>query len=184
MVAKPKPTKSDRPKNPKVSKPKRKVLEKQIEEMVKRIVFWRDGGQCVERDIDGGRCGGIMNWGHFIPRNKSKYLKYDLATFVQCGAHNMMHDSRKTGGGDPIFGIWFTKTFGIEVLEELSRVQRENQNDKGKHSIPDLEEMLAHYDDLYQNRYTAPVGDLQAMIWAGYYGNVIRDAVEKIKEAR
>lgn len=171
----PKPTKADRPKKAKRSQPRRKMLEMQIEAMVKQIVFWRDQSQCVLVNIDGGRCNGKMNWGHFIPRARSKYLKYDLATFVQCDAHNLIHDSRKTGGGDPIFGLWFVETFGQNALREISRVQREMIASNGKHSIPELEEMLAHYDDLYQNRYYVSL-DTMSLVLAGYYGEIIREA--------
>ncbi len=174
ILAKPKPTKEKKSRKVRVVS-NRKKLEGQLEAIVKQIVFWRDGGQCVLSEIDGGRCRGIMNWGHFIPRNKSKYLKYDLATFVQCQGHNMMHDSSKTGGGDPIFGLWFAKTFGLETLEALSKEQREKQNDKGKHTIAELEEMLAHYDDLYDRHFSVtPV--LTELVAEGYYGNIIYGA--------
>lgn len=161
----------------KQSKPRRKILEAQIEAMVKQIVFWRDGGECVERNVDGGRCGGKMNWGHFIPRSRSKYLKYDLATFVQCDNHNLIHDSKRTGGGDPIFGLWFAKTFGLEALEAMSREQREHLNGKDR-TIPELEEMLAHYDELYQNRYYVEL-DTPSLVKAGYYGKIIQDAYKQ-----
>lgn len=178
MPAAPKPTRP--PKGKKRTKPRRKVLEMQIEAIVKMIVFWRDGGECVEKEIDGGRCGGKMNWGHFIPRSRSKFLKYDLATFVQCDSHNLIHDSRKTGGGDPIFGLWFTKKFGVFALEKLSEVQREHTDGKN-HTIPELEEMLAHYDELYQNRFYVSL-DTMSLVKAGYYGKIIREAW--IKEGR
>jgi hypothetical protein len=154
--------------------PRRKQLEQQLEAIVKLIVFWRDGAQCVERDIDGGRCGGKLNWGHFIPRSRSKYLKYDLATFVQCDSHNLIHDSRKTGGGDPIFGLWFTRTFGIDALEALSKTQREHIDGKAQ-TIPELEQLLAHYDQLYQDRFFVGT-DIPSRIAAGYYGNIIKFA--------
>jgi len=145
-----------------------------IEAIVKMIVFWRDGGECVEKEIDGGRCGGKMNWGHFIPRSRSKFLKYDLATFVQCDSHNLIHDSRKTGGGDPIFGLWFTKKFGVLALERLSEIQREHIDGKN-HAVSELEEMLAHCDKLYQNRFYVNL-DTASLVNGGYYGNHVREA--------
>lgn len=173
MTPKPKPERKPKGKRT-FSKPRRKVLEMQLEAIVKQIVFWRDGGQCVEREIDGGRCGNVMQWGHFIPRARSKYLKYDLATFVQCNNHNLIHDSRKTGGGDPVFGLWFTKKFGITALEMLSRTQRENIDSKDR-TIPELEEMLEHYDNLYQDRYYVSL-DTPSLVKAGYYGEIIKEA--------
>lgn len=182
---KPKPTKADRKKiktTTKASrKPRRKVLEAQLEEMVKLIVHWRDGSLCVLRDIDGGRCGGKVNWGHFIPRSRSKYLKYDLATFIQCDSHNLIHDSRKTGGGDPIFGLWFSETFGLPALRAMSEIQRSHTGTEGKHSIPELEAMLDHYDQLYQNRYTVNL-DTDSLVEAGYYGEVVKAAYIKMTD--
>lgn len=173
MPAAPKPPRP--PKGKKPSKPRRKILEAQLEAIVKQIVFWRDGSECVLRYIDGGRCGGKMNWGHFIPRSRSGWLKYDLATFVQCDSHNLIHDSRKTGGGDPIFGLWFSKTFGLPALEAMSEAQRLNIGNK--HTIPELEELLKHYDTLYENRYFI-TPEKHDLIAAGYYGEIIRKACE------
>lgn len=174
MTPKPKPVKQ--PKGKRVTSPSRRaILEKQLEAIVKMIVFWRDGSQCVLQNIDGHRCGGKMNWGHFIPRARSKYLKYDLATFVQCDSHNLIHDSRKTGGGDPIFGLWFAKTFGVEALQAMSNAQREHLGANGKHSIPELEEMLAHYDDLYQNRFYID-NTFDGLVQGGFYGEIIKAA--------
>lgn len=171
----PKPMKDDREKKKKISLPRRKILEAQLEAIVKAIVFWRDGGQCILRDIDGVMCRGKMDWGHFIPRNKSKFLKYDLATFVQCDGHNFIHDSKKAGG-DPIFGLWISKTFGINALAALHQTQREHT--KGKiQTIPELEEMLAHYDQLYQDRIYADLS-LGGLIRGGYYGEIIKSVVE------
>uniref|UniRef100_A0A6M3LTC2 Uncharacterized protein n=1 Tax=viral metagenome TaxID=1070528 RepID=A0A6M3LTC2_9ZZZZ len=155
---------------------RRKVLEVQLEAIVKMLVFWRDASQCVLVDIDGGRCRGKLNWGHFIPRARSKYLKYDLATFVQCDAHNLIHDSRKTGGGDPIFGLWFASRFGLDALERISQVQREHIGDK--YTVPELEELLAHYDELYQDRFYADL-TTESLVERGFYGEIIKDAWSK-----
>lgn len=185
-LGKPKPRKSDRkamvkspilpPKPKKVPVAKRKkILEAQLEAIVKQIVHWRDASTCVLANIDGGRCGGKVNWGHFIPRARSKYLKYDLATFIQCDNHNMIHDSKKTGGGDPIFGLWFTETFGIEALRAMSLEQRTHLNADGKVSVADLEAQLAHYDELYQNRFFVNL-DTASLVAAGYYGDIVRKA--------
>ena len=179
MTPCPKPVRERKPRKAKVI-PRRKQLEQQLEAIVKLIVFWRDGCQCVEHEIDGGRCGGKLNWGHFIPRSRSKYLKYDLATFVQCDSHNLIHDSRKTGGGDPIFGLSFVQTFGVAALEALSKAQREHIDGKVQ-TILELEELLTHYDDLYQCQYFVNT-DIPSRIAAGYYGEIIKNAW--IKEGR
>lgn len=187
--AKLKPTKADRkplvkslqvkasPAKPKVGN-RRKILEAQIEAMVKQIVFWRDQSQCVLQQIDGGRCAGRVVWGHFVPRARSKYLKYDLATFCQCDGHNLIHDSRKTGGGDPIFGLWVTDTFGVETLRAISLEQRAHLGANGKRSIPELEDMLARYDHLYDMRFYVEL-TIPALVEKGYYGEVIQKAMSQ-----
>lgn len=173
---KPKPLKGEREPKHKPSKPRRNILEAQLETIVKMIVFWRDAGQCVLADIDGVRCRGKSNWGHFVPRARSKYLKYDLATFVQCDGHNLIHDSKKTGGGDPIFGLWFAKTFGVDTLEAISQMQRDHIGDK--FTVPELEELLAHYENLYQNRFYVDA-ELKSLVEHGYYGPIIQTTWSK-----
>ena len=166
---KPKPTKAGREKKHKAAKPRRKILEMQLEAMVKQIVFWRDGSECVERGIDGGRCNSVLQWGHFIPRHQSRHLKYDLATFCQCGSHNYLHDK-----GAQTMGVWFTQTFGATAAFEIDRIAREHANTK-QPTIQELEDLLVYYDELYQGRKFVKL-ELNSLVAAGYYGEIIKSA--------
>lgn len=149
--------------------PHRKIVEQQLEDIIKLIVFWRDGQQCVEHEIDGARCGNGLQWGHFIPRSQSRYLKYDLATFCQCGSHNNLHAK-----GAQTMVTWFVKTFGAHAQAEIERIAREHANEKQR-TIQELEDLLAYYTDLYQNRHFVNL-DLESLVEAGYYGQVIKSA--------
>lgn len=171
----PKPTKADRPKKPKPSIPRRKVILGQIEAIVRQIVFWRDGMQCVEVEIDGVRCGGSLQWGHFIARQQSGWLKYDLATFCQCRNHNNLHDK-----GAQTMHVWFVEKFGTGAQAALELAAREHANGKQR-PIYELEEMLAHYDALYDAHFSV-TAELSELVEKGYYGQIIRDAW--IKEGR
>ena len=165
--AKPKPEKQKKQKKAKVM-PKRKMLEAQIEAISKLIVFWRDGCQCVEADIDGVRCGGGNQWGHYIPRQQSRWLKYDLGnTFSQCRNHNNLHDK-----GSQTMGTWFSSTFGVQAALAMEKERDAHRGEKNK-TVQELEEMLAHYDELYQNRYTADL-TIGGLVMGGYYGEIIK----------
>lgn len=167
IISKPKPVKQA--KKSKRTKPRRKILEQQLEAVVKLIVFWRDGAECVERHIDGARCGGGIQWGHYIPRQQSRWLKYNLATFAQCRNHNNLHDK-----GAQTMGVWFCDTFGTEAAKALE-LERAAHRGQPQQTIQELEEMLAHYDELYQNRYFVEL-TLERLVAAGYYGEVIKSA--------
>ena len=76
---------------------------------------------------------------------------------------------------------WFGQTFGAVsqvALEHERNMARQLQH---KHSPADLEMMIAHYDELYQNRYFVEM-DTESLIRAGYYGEVIREALGKDNE--
>src|SRR5688500_10099227 len=121
LIQKLKPAKSDR-KAKKASEfkpvtPKRKDLEKQLEAMVKLIIFWRDGLECVQKEQDGIRCGGNgLGWGHYIAQKQSDWLRYDLGNvFVQCSSHNKLDYH-----GDKTYGLWFDQTFGVYAAEAMN----------------------------------------------------------------
>jgi hypothetical protein len=153
----------------KITRKTRKELTAEIEKVVKKIVSWRDGNECVEREIDGRRCGGGMNWGHFVPRKQSRHLKYDLATFIQCRNHNMLHDK-----GAQTFQAWFVGTFGVRAMQLLDRVAREMANTKLQ-PVYELEETLAKYNKLYENRYYVE-HEIEELVRKGYYGEYIKAA--------
>jgi hypothetical protein len=164
---KPKPEKQAKVKRAKIM-PKRKMLEQQIEAISKLIVFWRDGCQCVEANIDGVRCGGGNQWGHYVPRQQSRWLKYNLGnTYCQCRNHNNLHDK-----GAQTMGVWFASTFGTPAALAMEKERDTHRGEKNM-TVQDLEELLAHYDELYQNRYTAEL-TLGGLVLGGYYGATIK----------
>ena len=148
----------------------RKKLEKQIEGIVKLIIFWRDGQQCVMSKMDGKRCGNGLMWNHFIAQGQSRYLKFNLGNvFCGCGNHNMLDFH-----GDKTLPIWYMRTFGMRATEMVNAEKRPGF----KWQLHELEALLAHYDDLYQNRYTVDL-DIKSLIRAGYYGEIVREAFGK-----
>ncbi len=163
---KPKPVKQTKEKRIPVEK-QRRNLEKQIEAIVKMIIAWRDGQVCVLSSVDGGRCGNGLMWCHIIPQKQSRWLRLDLGNVVYgCGTHNMLDFH-----GDKTLYLWYVKTFGANVAEAM---QAEKMKQTGrKYQLHELEAMLAHYDDLYQNRYTADL-TLAGLIAGGYYGEIVR----------
>lgn len=168
VIGKPKPTKEDRPKKKKSTKPRRAILEQQIEAMSKQIVFWRDGCECIEKDIDGVRCGGGVQWGHYIPRQQSRWLKYELGnTFCQCRNHNNLHDK-----GAQTMGVWFASTFGAEAALAMEAERNKHRGEKNK-TTQELEDLLADMDELYQSRYITDL-DIASLVDAGFFGDVIK----------
>lgn len=145
----------------------RRILEKQIEAVVKLIVAWRDGQVCVLSNIDGARCGNGLMWNHIIGQNQSRWLRLDLGNVVfGCGNHNMLDFH-----GDKTLWLWYVKTFGVTVAEAM---QAEKMRHIGeKYQLCELEDMLAHYDNLYQNRHTAAL-TREGLVRGGYYGEIVK----------
>ena len=171
----PKPRKSDRfrikvkavePKKEPLGKRKKRV-EKQLEAMVKMLIAWRDGQECVMRGR--GKCGNGMMWNHLVSQNSSAWLRYELGNvFWGCGTHNY-----KDYRGSTVMPTWFAEMFGVQTLKAMDL--EAEQHAKQKHSLDELEAMLAHYDELYQNRYTVNL-DTASLVAAGYYGEIIKKA--------
>lgn len=182
-IGKPKPTKAGRkamvkspilpPKPKKVPVAKRKkILCKQLEAIVKEIIFWRDEQMCVQGATDGHRCGNGLMWGHYIAQGQSAWLRYELGNvFVQCGNHNQL-DYR----GDKSYSTWFADTFGVVAAKALD-AERDAHRGKDNRTVIELEAMLAHYDELYQNRFYVSA-DIPSLVAAGYYGEIVRGALE------
>ncbi len=165
--ARPKPTKEKKVKRVPAEK-RRKILEKQVENMVKAIIAWRDGQVCVMGSIDGARCGNGLMWSHFIAQGQSNWMRLDLGNvFWGCGCHNLLDKF-----GDPILGMWVQNTFGLMAVMALRDEAKKHVNGK-KRTEYELEEMLAGYDQLYQNRYTTDL-DLASLVAGGFYGDTIR----------
>jgi len=147
--------------------PRRKVLEGQLEAIVKMIVFWRDSQMCVQQATDGARCGNGLTWGHYIAQKQSAWLRYDLGnSFCQCGNHNLLDFH-----GDKSYATWYTATFG-QVAAEAMQAEARAHSGKPQRTIQELEMMLAQYDTLYQDRFFAPE-EIGGRVAAGYYGTVI-----------
>lgn len=158
------------PKPTKQRKPARKILEQQLEDICKHLVFWRDGAQCIERNIDGARCGGGIQWGHYIPRQQSRWLKYEIGnTFAQCRNHNNLHDK-----GAQTMGAWFALTFGVTAVVMLEAERAAHRGDKNQ-TVDELRDMLDRYTELYQNRYFVGL-ELCDLVAAGYYGETMKAA--------
>lgn len=152
------------------------ILEQQVENIVKLLICWRDAQECVMKQIDGIRCGNGLMWNHYIPQGQSHWMKYDLGNaFWGCGNHNLLDKE-----GDPTLGIWVQMTFGSNVVLTLQAEARIHSGNKLQRTEQDLEELLAHYDELYQNRFYAPY-DLPGRIEAGYYGEIIKGAFHATK---
>lgn len=167
--AHPKPTKERKPKRVPVEK-RRKRLEKQIADIAKLIIFWRDGQVCVMGGVDGGRCGNGLMWNHVISQSQSSWLRIDLGNIVcGCGNHNLLDFH-----GDKTLTLWYCQKFGVPALQALQKAAREHAGQK--RTEEELEAILAHYDELYQSRYTADL-TLQGLVEAGYYGETIRQCV-------
>ena len=140
---------------------KQNTLE-QLEDVVRRIVFWRDGSQCVEAELDGGRCHGSIQWGHFIPRQQSKFLKYDIGnSFCQCQTHNYLHDK-----GSQTFAAWYAGKFGPRALSNIETAARLNVG--RKIYVADYKEQLEKYIAMFENRPSEY--DFDTLVQLGYYG--------------
>ena len=141
-------------------------LELRAEKLIREIVWWRDGGQCVLKGLDGGRCGGPLQWGHFITRHNSPWLKLTLFTFVQCRNHNMLHDRR-----DPVFGEWVAATFGLQTITALRTLQELCKGRKPDEA--ELRERIAVFEELLAERPT--VWTFGYLVKIGYYGREVRN---------
>jgi hypothetical protein len=167
MNPKPKPLKADRPRKKKTSKPYRAILEKQVEAVLKEIIFWRDSQVCVMGEIDGGRCGNGLMWNHVIAQGMSSWMKLEIGNvYVGCGSHNLLDKM-----GDKTIAAWLSSTFGAGALGALQAEMMAHH--KQRRNVVELECLLAHYDYLFQNRfYVNP--ELPDLIKAGYYGSIIQ----------
>lgn len=162
----PKPTKENKTKRVPVEK-RRKRLEKQIADIAKLIIFWRDGQRCVMDFMDGSRCGNGLMWNHVISQSQSSWLRIDLGNIVcGCGNHNLLDFH-----GDKTLTLWYCKNLGVHALQALQQAAREHAGQKRTEA--ELEAILEHYDQLYQSRYTAEL-DFMWLIDAGYYGDIVK----------
>jgi len=160
----PKPKPVREPKAKKLTAPKRrKLLEKEVEALMRELVWWRDGSRCVLAEIDGKKCGNGIQWGHFIPRSRSAYMVYILGnSFCQCGNHNLMHKHE-----DPVFGVWYSGTFGQAASEAILADVRAHAGKKPAEW--ELQEWIDELRSLLDDR--PAVHTLELLIERGYYGS-------------
>lgn len=161
-VAKPKPVHEKKGKKLTASK-RRRLLDKEAEALLRELNEWRDGGMCVLHEIDGARCGGSLTpWSHYIPQIQSPWLVRAIGnTFITCASHNLLHHHK-----DPVFGIWYSKTFGVAANEAI---WREKVAHTGKRALEwETEERIERLKYLLDNRpYSYEIGHL---IEGGFYG--------------
>lgn len=113
MGPKPKPVKQDKPKR-KRSRSERAILEDELDELVRQIVYRRDGG-CVTP----GGCGGkhAMTVSHYHKRGKMR-LRWDLRNCnCQCSTHNGRHNDWPM-----YYENYMHKRWGSEVVAELAEL--------------------------------------------------------------
>lgn len=143
MKPKPKPIKKIKPKKKYVKNGKksaRQILETQLDEAVRAIVFLRDGC-CVCPAPERGHTV-IRQPGHLITRGKMS-IRWDLRNVhEQCSACNMRHSRPNQW---VYYDTWFVGKFGGDERERLGRDGQESR----KYSIEELEEMLGQLRLIY-----------------------------------
>ena len=147
--AKPKPEKQKKTKRVPVEK-RRKRLEKQIEDIIKLIIFWRDGQVCVMGKIDGGRCGNGLMWSHVIAQKQSSWLRIDLGNVVcGCGNHNLLdfHGDKTKG---PMGPLLFKCVFCALCGGQRRSCFRFAQVISGKHHEPERTDAKARQHGMHQ----------------------------------
>jgi hypothetical protein len=148
--------------------PTRKILVEQIEDVHHRLVHWRDGLQCVLRNVDGRHCGGGPQWGHVIPQGQSAYLRWNLSNvFDQCRDHNSIHTRDQS-----TYHNWYIQTFGANAFDKLNTAKLLNQNGH-KFYVDDLAEILSDLLRLYEEIYQYSNATMEQLVDAGYYGPII-----------
>ena len=136
-------------------------VSQELEALIRTIVMRRDGNRCIEADIDGGRCGGAMQWGHYVPRSRSARLALTLATFRQCSNHNLLHRYN-----DPMMAAAVVRLLGPGWLARIAAEQQAHSD--GKVYLHDLQERLDKYRDLLDN--WPAVYTVKTLLKRGYYG--------------
>lgn len=149
---------------------KTKTSNRAYEDACRRLVFWRDGGECVLRSFDGGHCDGVIQWGHLIPRSASAVLKFSIAnTFCQCASHNLLHRYNPS-----IFFSWYAFRFGPDVLYLLQKYGCQSIK---KFSPSYYEDEMNETLRLLENRPS--VHDFGVLVRMGYYGKIAAELFSK-----
>ena len=163
---------------PRVKKTEKQLLEMAVEVLIKKIIWWLWGGECVLKEMDGANCWGVSTLGHVIARQYSAFLKWSLSNnAVQCQGHNGIHEH-----GDPIYFIWYEKEFGRKALEMLRETGKQKSKEKVELSVLELRDLLTHLNELNDDTHAHGMDTRSELVAAGYFGNIIQEAW--IKEAR
>jgi len=159
MRPKPKPARAPKGKRKK-PKSERKLLEAELEAVIRELVWWRDGGKCIEADIDGARCGGPLQWGHYVTRHESRWMKLTIASFVQCRNHNGLHHHNSQTMSAAVGGL-----LGLEWQATLDAERAAHRD--GKVSLGVLRERIERYRALYDN--CPATYNTKLLLQLGYY---------------
>jgi hypothetical protein len=150
----------------------RQLLNMALDQLCRMLTTWRDGCSCVLVKFDGGRCGGVSQWGHVVPQGSCSYLVHELSnSFRQCENHNGIHRFVQLP-----FHVWYKDVFGEAALSLLDKSRQEHVS--YKFGIVELREKLAHLNFLYQSRFTVGLR-LKDLVSFGYYGEIIKEAWKK-----
>lgn len=162
MVGYSKARQNGKRRKPKKRAAPRKDLERRLEDAIRELVFWRDGNTCIEHAIDGCRCGGGPQWGHFVPRKQSRWLKLMYYnTWVQCRDHNGLHDK-----GDQTMSTAIAALLGpgyglmMNAERDYGRGRKVTEEDL-KCRLEIVQSLLDHRPTFY---------DTEELVRKGYYG--------------
>lgn len=78
---------------------------------------------------------------------------------------------RKSPNYQSVYYTWFCSTWGSTAALAFNDEWLGHIN--GKRGVDELEALLAHHDELYQNRLYVAL-DMSALVQAGYYGDIIK----------
>jgi len=73
--------------------------------------------------------------------------------------------------GSTVMPAWFASMFGAAALDAMDLARDVHVG--LKRDLSELETMLAHYEELYQNRFTVNL-DTESLVKAGYYGDIVK----------
>ena len=147
MNPKPKPTKSTRPKRHKKKTPRQKIV-KQLDELVREIVFMRDP-YCVPLAYKGEGINhrGVDQPGHIISR-ANKPVCWDLRNVHRQDANdNLLHEYYPE-----VYNQWYIKTFGLDSWDELVNDSRK----VWKYSMDDLETLYIELTEIQKTLQSNP----------------------------
>lgn len=137
-------------------------VKKELYKVLSEIVRWRDGYKCVQAGDGRVACWGVQTDGHLFERAEYGVTFDLLNNHDQCQGHNNWHRYHQTD-----YRRWFIGKFGRAAFDHLEQKALACEGEKSMSTV-ELQELLAHYKELWENRPT--VYDEQWLIELGYYG--------------